>query len=265
MPETEQEFSLALPEVNLHGLRRGAHPETVFLHGFGGNLHTWDAVLQYLGEDFPALRYDQRGFGESGWDAETPYDHADDLLAVLDFAGIARADLVGLSQGGATALNFALRHPGRVRRLVLVSPGMVAWEWSDDWRWYWRSVTDLARAGDMDAARELWWRNPLFDSTRDGPAGPAVRAEVMRYAGHHWLADPHVRALPDVEQLHHLQVPTLLLTGGLDLPDFRLIADLIAGSAPQVERVDFPRLGHLLHSEDPAACARHISAFLAKN
>jgi pimeloyl-ACP methyl ester carboxylesterase len=71
--------------------------------------------------------------------------------------------------------------------------------------------------------------------------------------------------LPDVERLHLLATRTLLLTGGCDLEDFRLIADLIEASASHLQRVDDPARGHLLHLEDPAGCAARIGAFLLED
>ncbi len=226
-----------------------------------GDLHSWDSLWAALGEDLQALRYDLRGFGSSAWDSQRPYDHADDLLAVLDARELETVDLVGISLGGSVALNFALRHPGRVRSLVAISPGLVAWEWSESWREQWRTVADAAREGNIQEARERWWRHALFDSVRDTPAGPALRQSIFRYSGVHWLGDPHVRALPDIERLHTLQAPTLLLTGQKDLPDFRLIGEVIAASAPRVQWRDFADCGHLVHLEAPEACAREIREF----
>jgi len=61
-------------------------------------------------------------------------------------------------------------------------------------------------------------------------------------------------------------VPTLLMSGGFDLEDFRLIADLIEASAGDViERVDFPDCGHLIHLEDPQGCAALIATEMAKS
>lgn len=254
-------FSVAVDAFTLYGESQGRDPSAVFLHGMAGNLQSWDTLWQALGDDLQALRYDLRGFGRSGWDADHAYDNADDLLAVLDARQVESADLVGISLGGAVALNFALRHPGRVNSLVLLSPGLVAWEWSEDWRQRWRAVTDAARAGDLGEARKRWWRHPLFDSTRETPAGAALWRSISAYACCHWLADPHVRAMPDIERLHTLLAPTLLLTGQRDLPDFRLIADVIAASASRVHRVDLPECGHLVHLEAPAACAREIRRF----
>ncbi len=199
-----------------------------------------------LGSDFSALRYDLRGFGQSIDNSGATFDHADDLLALLNVANIEVCDVIGVSMGGAIALNFALNHPERVRSLSLISPGIVGWEWSQAWRALWRPIVAKAREGAIDEARQLWWQHPLFETTRNGPAGAALCESIMRYSGEHWLHDYHKLMLPDIERLHELRSRTLLLTGGRDFEDFRLIADLTEASAPNLKRIDWPECGHLL-------------------
>ncbi|MDR2857565.1 MAG: alpha/beta fold hydrolase [Novosphingobium sp.] len=244
----------------LAGEMRGREaPRLVFVHGFGGSRATWDRVWAALPPALPVLRYDQRGFGASIAD-DAPFSHADDLLAVLDDRGIARAHLVGLSMGGATVLNFALNHPERVERLVLVSPAMVGWEWSDAWMARWKRLIVAARAGNMALARRLWWQHELFDTTRAGDAAAELRRAIDAFAGRQWIADRQRHELPDIDRLAGLSAPALLLTGARDLPDFRLIADLIAAAAPDVRRIDFPEAGHMLPLERPDEVAAAITA-----
>ena len=262
-------FITAKSGVVFHVDERGLRPRAVFVHGFGGDLHTWDSVwaalTESLGDDFAALRYDLRGFGASACRQSVPFRHADDLLNVLDTTAIDRCDLIGVSMGGGIALNFTLDHPERVRNLVLISPGLVAWEWSEAWLQLLHPIVHHARSGDMDEARRLWWEHPLFRTTRSSAAGPALLESITRFAGEQWVEDHHELMLPDVERLHLLATRTLLLTGGCDLEDFRLIADLIEASASHLQRVDDPARGHLLHLEDPAGCAARISAFLLED
>lgn len=248
--------------IHFHARQRGAEPAVLFLHGFAADLRTWDGVWAHLDNDRCLLRYDLRGFGLTPQGAGGPFSHSDDLLALLDAAGLDRVDLVGVSMGGATCVNFALDHPGRVRRLVLVSPALVAWEWSPPWRALWRSVVDKAASGDLDGARRMWWQHPLFETTRTGPGGVELLDSIQRYSGAHWHLDEQVQALPDVERIHLLRAPTLLLTGSRDLPDFRLIADVIDAAAGDVRRVDYAGRGHLLHLEAPDACAADVDGFL---
>ncbi len=248
--------------IDFYEQRNAEQPRAVFLHGFGGDLQTWDLVWAALDDRVPALRYDLRGFGQSRDDSAAPFHHADDLLAILDALHIAQCDLIGVSMGGAVALNFALDHPERVRNLILISPGMVAWEWSEVWFALWRPITAKARAGDMEGARQLWWQHPLFASTRESEAASELFESIQRYSGAQWVRDYEKRSMPDVDRLYSLKPRTLLLTGARDVDDFRLLADIIEASAPTITRIDNPDCGHLLQLEAPQFCAREILAFL---
>lgn len=248
--------------VDFHAQQRGARPRSVFLHGFAGDLHTWDLLWSQLGSAGAALRYDLRGYGQTACESDLPYCHADDLLAILDTLELDAVDLVGVSMGGSIALNFAIDHPERVRSLVLISPSLVAWEWSEGWQKLWQPVVELARLGRMDEARHLWWQHPLFATTRDCAAGPALFESFMRFSGSQWISDSHRPMLPDVERLHTLKPRALLITGARDLEDFRLIAELIEASVSDLVRTELPDSGHLLHLENPAECAGHIARFL---
>ena len=259
----EVERQLTLNEVQWHCRQRGEQPQLVLLHGFGGDLRTWDSLLPWLPDTLPTLRYDMREFGQSrALFPEKSYSHADDLLALLDAFAIERCCLLGSSMGGATALHAALNHPDRVSGLILISPGMVAWEWSESWRQLWRLMTDAARQGDLDKARQLWWQHPLFESTRNSAAAQSLHEAVQRFDGRQWVQDPQRYSLPDMERLHTLQPPTLLLSGALDLPDFQLIADVLEATVPRLQRRTVQDAGHMLHLEQPQVCAVAVRDFL---
>ena len=256
-------FSVEVEGATLAGEQSGAgHPVAaplVLLHGMAGERRDWTRLLAALPADFPTLRYDLRGFGQSSSD-ERDYSHTDDLLALFDALGIERAPLLGLSMGGGVALNFALSHPERVSRLILISPAMVGWEWSDEWKALWRGVSSAARSGDMPLARELWWQHPMFAVARESDAADELRHAIDAYHGRQWVRDPQRDELPDIDRLHTLAMPLLLLTGEHDVTDIRLIADVIAGAAPQVTRIDYAGAGHMLHLERPGEIAAAITS-----
>jgi 2-succinyl-6-hydroxy-2,4-cyclohexadiene-1-carboxylate synthase len=255
-------ITIRTADADFHAQQQGGQPRAVFIHGFGDDLSTWDGVWEALGESLPALRYDLRGFGRSVPRGQTPYTHADDLVALLDAAMIEQCDLVAVSMGGGIALNFALDHFERVRSLFLISPGLIGWEWSDEWQNLWRPIVEHASNGELDQARQLWWRHPLFSSTRSTASGQSLFESIARFQGTQWVGDLHRRVLPDVERLYQLKSRTMLMTGGLDFGDFRLIADIIESTAGNLERCHYPELGHLIHLEDPRACARKILSFI---
>jgi len=108
----------------------GSGPLVVFLHGIGGNRHHWNEQLPIFATRFKAVAWDARGYGDSDDYAGGLRfdDFTADLLRVLDHFKQQKAHLVGLSMGGRIARNFALRHPGRVAKLVLANttPGFDA-------------------------------------------------------------------------------------------------------------------------------------------
>ncbi|MGN3973537.1 alpha/beta fold hydrolase [Tsuneonella sp. SYSU-LHT278] len=89
----------------------------------------WRHWLAALSSRHRLIRYDERGNGLSDW--ETPSfslaAFVDDFEAVVDAAGLERFDIVALSQGAAVAISYAVRHPHRVRRMVLAGGYARGW------------------------------------------------------------------------------------------------------------------------------------------
>jgi len=119
---------IALPtgvtlNVQMGGTRSGER--IVLLHGFPESHRTWRAVAPALAADFFVVAPDQRGFGASdkpeGVDQYRTERIVEDLIALADALEIDRFTLVGHDWGGAVAWLAALRHPDRIKRLVIVN------------------------------------------------------------------------------------------------------------------------------------------------
>jgi pimeloyl-ACP methyl ester carboxylesterase len=97
----------------------------IFLHGFPESHRTWRKVLPDLARDFRVVAPDQRGFGASdkpdGVESYKTDRILEDLIALADALALDRFTLVGHDWGGAVAWLAALRHPDRIRRLVIVN------------------------------------------------------------------------------------------------------------------------------------------------
>lgn len=89
----------------------------------------WRHWLRELTRENRLVRYDERGNGMSDWDvADLSFDSfVDDLETVVDAAGVDRFDLLGISQGASVAIAYSLRHPGRIRRMVLLGGYARGW------------------------------------------------------------------------------------------------------------------------------------------
>ncbi|MGH3734685.1 MAG: 4,5:9,10-diseco-3-hydroxy-5,9,17-trioxoandrosta-1(10),2-diene-4-oate hydrolase [Micromonosporaceae bacterium] len=116
-------------ELHYHLAGPDDAPPLVLLHGGGPGASAWSNFgrnLVVLASRFRVLAVDQPGFGHSDRpeiEGQFFTFSADALARLLDTLGIDRAALVGNSLGGGTAVRFALRHPERAGRLVLMAPG----------------------------------------------------------------------------------------------------------------------------------------------
>lgn len=123
------QFAEVADGLRLHYHEAGAGEAVVLLHGGGPGASGWSNFgrnAPVFAESFRTIVPDQPGFGRSTKLTEHPqyFRHsAEALLGLLDHLGIERAHLVGNSLGGGTAVRFALDHPDRAGRLVLMAPG----------------------------------------------------------------------------------------------------------------------------------------------
>jgi pimeloyl-ACP methyl ester carboxylesterase len=109
--------------INLYYEIHGAGRPLVLLHGGLGSGEMFGPVMPQLTEHHQVIAPDLQGHGRTA-DIDRPLDirlMADDIAALIDHLGLDKPDVVGYSLGGGVAFQVAVRHPDKVRRLVLVS------------------------------------------------------------------------------------------------------------------------------------------------
>ena len=110
--------------INMYYEIHGSGPPVVLLHGaFMTITNNWVGWIGELSRTRKVIAVEMQGHGRT---ADVPRDFtyenlADDVPALLDYLKIPRADLIGYSMGGAVAMECAIRHPDRVRRVVIIS------------------------------------------------------------------------------------------------------------------------------------------------
>jgi non-heme chloroperoxidase len=257
-------FTFAAPD----GARLAYHivgeppPRVLLVHGWMTSGRVWDQVLPALAAHGP-LVVDLRGAGASGACAAgiTLDRLVDDLVAVVDHAGLARFHLVGHSMGGQLAQLLAARAPGRLRSLALLNPVPVAGlplpaPVADSFRAAGgqRAVFD----GILDAAcRQLpaEARALLLDEAL--AIAPAVIAEVFDA----WTAGSPAPVSPPPSMTG---VPTLVLATDDPFLPRALLADAVAARFPGAALEHLPGPGHYPQLEHPAATAALLAALWAR-
>ena len=112
-----------LTDVQCYYEMQGQGSPVILIAGLGGTCRTWDPVINELAKQFSVICADNRGIGQSiaRRPVRTLRDYSADLVELLDTLQVDQAHVIGLSLGGVIAQRFAIDHPSRIKRLVLVS------------------------------------------------------------------------------------------------------------------------------------------------
>jgi pimeloyl-ACP methyl ester carboxylesterase/DNA-binding CsgD family transcriptional regulator len=204
------------------------------------------------------IRYDPRGCGLSDWDAEDLSFAAQvaDLEAVVDAAGVERFVLVGISQGGSVAAEYARRHPQRVTRLVLY--GAFARGWNrrgDESARQFKALTDLMRSGwgqDNPAFRKLFTTLFIPEASEEQERW---FSDLMRITSRPEIAARISQAAAEidvVETLAELRVPTLVMHACDEAVIPFSEGRVFAAGIPGASLVSLDSRNHILLESEPA-------------
>lgn len=260
--------------VRLYYQETGAGDPILFIHEFGGDVHSWDGQIRLLARRYRCITYAARGYEPS----DVPTDESaysqdravQDAVQVLAAAGVERAHLVGLSMGAFCALNVALTHPHLVMSVVVASIGYGAAP-ATRARFH-QECAALADAFDTEPQEQVsarfndgaariqlkrkdlaaWEHMRTAMATRSAFAAAATIRRVQ-------MSRPSFYDAAD--RLAELSVPTLIIAGDEDwgcVEPSLFLRSQIASSGLAI----FPKTGHTLNLEEPAAFNDAVLTFL---
>ena len=241
----------------------GSGPAVVLVHAGVADRRMWDEQVELLSPRFTVLRYDLRGFGDSPL-GSGEFSFAEDLRALLDHVEIERGTLVGNSLGGRVALEFALQHPARVQKLVLVGAGLPDHEWSEEVRRFGEEEDELVERGDIDAAVELnlrMWALPHVHDRMRPMQRRAFEAQIDTFTEGDLPVERKVDP-PASARIAEVGVPTLVVVGEHDVGDMRRIAERLAAEIPSARLEVISGAKHLPSLERPDEFNRLLLEFL---
>lgn len=223
-------------DININYIEKGSGEPLILLHGNGEDSNYFNGQLDAFARYFHVYALDTRGHGKTprGTAPFTIRQFADDLLTFMDAHEIARAHLLGFSDGGNTAMIFAMQHPGRVMRLILYGANLDA-----------RGVKP-----GVQLPIELGYRFAKLFARRSAEA--RQHAELLGLM----VNDPAVRP----EELAGIQAPTLVVAGTRDMIKEQHTR-LIAASIPSAQLVILDG-DHFVANKRPAAFNEAVLVFL---
>lgn len=247
----------------------------VMIHGGLVDRRLWDDQFEVFAQHYPVIRYDMRGFGDSGLiekDA-VPFSVEEDLYQLLQFLGVKKAYVMGLSMGGHIAIDFTLAHPEVVAALIPVAAGLSGFEAPKDEdeknRQLWTEADEAFKRGDLAAAVEvtlkMWTDGPLRSPAQ---VDPAVRQRVQEMTMHNFErgddegVEPQELEPPAATKLDAIQVPTLIIVGDKDVRAILLVADKLDAGIADAKKVVIPNTAHHLNMEQPALFNQTVLDFL---
>lgn len=224
----------------------GSGKPLFFLHGLGGSIDQAEFVLSGL-EGFQVQTMAFRGHSETLFDGRTECLNFDtfarDFEAFLDFLNVEKLTLGGISMGAGISLNFAVRYPQRVEKLILHRP---AWL-NEPLPEYLRMIHEMAcliEKNGIEQARTAIVKTPLFQKMKaEAPEAVAMLWEQWQHplAGDFWPLIKYVPAsmpFENFEDLKKITCPSLVIGTGFDPIHPIHFAERLAKEIPNAEFVE---------------------------
>jgi 3-oxoadipate enol-lactonase len=243
----------------------GAGPALVFAHGLGGGHLAWWQQVPHFRDRYTCVTFDHRGFGlsrDAPGGGPHPDAFADDLAALIDHLGVADVRLVAQSMGGWTCLGYALRHPARVRALLMACTTGTLGD---------PEVLQIYRAHGATRPEAAVFARGIHPAAgerlaREQPALHFLYRELDALS--HDLDKDAVRrklgALRTTPRavVAALRVPLLCVTGEEDIVIPPAAIAVLASIVPGARLARVPAAGHSVYWERPEAFNRLLDEFL---
>lgn len=272
MKKTTEVLS-GIAEINgaqLYYEDKGTGNPLLLVHAGVADSRMWDSQFEAFSKEYRVIRFDLRGFGRSNMPSGTFSNH-EDIRALVDFLGIKKVYILGISFGGLIALDFTLAYPDYVKALVLGAPSVSGASPSERIRRFWDDEDAALEEGDLDGATELnlrlWVDGPHRESNQ-------VNADVRELVRDMQL-NIFKKEIPDeveeidldppaIERLREVEIPVQVLVGELDLEEKIELADRLVREMPDCKKVVIPGVAHMLNMEKPDEFNRSVLDFLSK-
>lgn len=246
----------------------------ILLHGFTGDLSTWEPFFEKWGNHSKLIAIDIMGHGKTEISNDVErykmLSVVDDLFLLMEKLKIQKADFVGYSMGGRLALSFAAKYPTMVRKLVLesASPGIELEEERKNRMKQDEKLANFIKENGIEAFVDYWRELPLFESQKSLPLEVQAQIQEQRLGNDttgliNSLKGMGTGAQPSWwSELSSIKVKTLLITGSSD-QKFCRIAEEMEKRLEYSQWINVEGCGHAIHVENSEKFGTIVSRFLS--
>jgi pimeloyl-ACP methyl ester carboxylesterase len=251
-------------------------PAIVLLHGSNDSLQTWDPWVEKLERNFRVIRMDLPGHGLTGPHPKGNYSNAA-FVSVIDAVAhklsAGHFTLVGHSMGGGIALSYALGHPGKLDRLLLIDAagGPVSEDVELPIAFQVAKIPILSSLMNVITPRGF-----VEQSVRQSMVQQSVISdkmidrywELVRYPGNREGTGARFRATPFLfssAQVHRLKMPILIMWGEGDTIFPLATGRWFAANMPKAKLITYKGVGHLPMQEAADRSVRDLLEWLGAN
>ena len=231
--------------ISIHYAVYGQGSPVILLHGGLANANYWGKQVEALMPHHTVIVMDSRGHGRSTRDSR-PYGYdlmADDVVALMDFLKVPRADIVGWSDGAILGLDLAMRHPDRVGKIFAFAANTVT-------------------SGVIDGVE----KNPTFAAFIERArreyesysATPKEYEAFLEQISKMWASEPNWTDA----QLKAIKAPVLVVDGDHDEAIKREHTEYIAATIPGAGLLILPNASHFAFLQDPVLFNAALLHFL---
>lgn len=246
----------------------GSGEAVIFIHGMSLDKRVWEPQWSAFSKLFRVVRYDVRGMGQSSRVTNT-HNPTEDLQQLMDLLKIDKAILIGHSMGGNIALNFAIKHPERVKKIISVDAIIDGFaNRTPELIQIFKEVIDTTLEKGWAVAQKIWLRSALFKLyLADNSSKALIEKIISEYHGDHFYNRswaPTYGEPTTAASLSNIKAPVLIMTGEKDEKTLLLVADLLHSNISANKKIVLAGAGHFPNLDKPGefnkACIDFISS-----
>ncbi|MFB6343223.1 alpha/beta fold hydrolase [Saccharicrinis sp. FJH62] len=272
LPDSVKTDFASVNGTRLYYQEAGKGEPLIFIHGHSFDHTEWEPQFTEFAKHFRTIVYDVRGYGRSASQIEgQQFMHVEDLVAFMDYLGVEKAHIVGLSMGGFIATDMLAKYQDRLLSATLASgdlrnvPGPDQ-PWTDELILKERGKIENLKAEGLMTYKWNWLHGLVKNG---GPIAKKIEPKLweMIYRWNLWQPT-HVEARVTYGRQAEIlimnqviSVPVMVLTGEVDYKGKRKLHECIPSAIQKI----VPDAGHVSNLENPEAFNRLIMQFIKRN